>query len=93
MEYDYLPGPLPSGWSDTKIVWLDANDCWTGEVAAPQQAGAFTVDSKPWTPTVEGKIIDAIGVRPSSLPSFVPSSFTLIPKNMDSHINIFIIIS
>ena len=60
--YDYVPGPLPNGWEDVKTVWLDANQCWTGEVAAPKETGSFSIESEPWTPTVEGKIIDAIGV-------------------------------
>lgn len=60
--YDYLPGPLPAGWQDVKTVWLDANQCWTGEVPAPKETGAFTVASEPWISNVEGRIIDAVGV-------------------------------
>jgi hypothetical protein len=65
--YDYIPGPIPNGWQDVKTIWLDANQCWTGEVAAPKETGAFSIESEPWTPTVEGRIIDAVGV---SLPTF-----------------------
>lgn len=60
--YDYLPGPLPSGWSDIKPVWFDASNCWTGEVPAPQEKGAFVIESEPWRPNVEGRVVDAVGV-------------------------------
>ncbi|KAE9977574.1 hypothetical protein BLS_001283 [Venturia inaequalis] len=59
--YDYLPGPLPSGWQDIKPVWFDASNCWTGEVAAPKETGAFAIESEPWIPNVEGRIVDAVG--------------------------------
>lgn len=60
--YDYLPGPLPPGWQDIKPVWFDASNCWTGEVAAPQETGSFVIESEPWIPNVEGRIVDAVGV-------------------------------
>lgn len=66
--YDYLPGPLPAGWQDIKPVWFDASNCWTGEVAAPQENGAFTIQSEPWVPNFEGRIVDAVGVSSFSLP-------------------------
>ncbi|QDS77928.1 hypothetical protein FKW77_001137 [Venturia effusa] len=59
--YDYLPGPLPAGWQDIKPVWFDASNCWTGEVAAPQETGAFVIESPPWVPNMEGRIVDAVG--------------------------------
>lgn len=69
--YDYLPGPLPPGWQDIKPVWFDASNCWTGEVAAPQETGSFVIESEPWVPNVEGRIVDAVGVSfPVPLPVF-----------------------
>ncbi|TLD20160.1 Diphthamide biosynthesis protein 2 [Venturia nashicola] len=59
--YDYLPGPLPAGWQDIKPVWFDASNCWTGEVAAPQETGAYTIESQPWVPNFDGSIVDIIG--------------------------------
>jgi hypothetical protein len=61
MTYDYLDGQLPPGWNQTKTVWLDVVSCGTSEKAAPQQSGSFQVESDPWTPSFEGKIIDSIG--------------------------------
>lgn len=61
MTYDILDGPLPQGWKEVKAVYLDANSCLTSEVRPPKQNGGFSIQSKPWKPNIEGKIIDAIG--------------------------------
>jgi hypothetical protein len=61
MTYDYLEGPLPAGWSQIKAVWLDANQCGTSEVQPPQETGAFRLESEPWSPNFEGKIVYAKG--------------------------------
>jgi hypothetical protein len=61
MTYDYLEGALPTGWKDIKTVWLDANQCGTSEVKPPKEDGPFTIESKPWTPNFEGRIVSAMG--------------------------------
>jgi hypothetical protein len=61
MTYDYLPGKLPKNWTETKSVWLDANQCSTSEVPAPQQNGTFSIKSRRWTPNFEGKVLGAVG--------------------------------
>jgi hypothetical protein len=61
MTYDYLEGELPPGWMNTKTVWLDVDSCAVSEVKAPQQTGSFDIQSKPWTPNLEGRIVDVIG--------------------------------
>jgi hypothetical protein len=61
MMYDYLEGPLPKGWSEIKPVWLDANQCGTSEVQPLQETGAFRLESEPWSPNFEGKIVYAMG--------------------------------
>jgi hypothetical protein len=61
MTYDYVEGPLPQGWSDVKMVWLDAFQCGTSEVAPPKQTGSFTISSRPWTPNIEGTLLGAMG--------------------------------
>jgi len=61
MTYDYLEGRLPQGWSDVKMVWLDAFQCGTSEIAPPKQTGSFVISSRPWTPNVEGKLLGAMG--------------------------------
>lgn len=44
-----------------KMVYLGANQCSTSEVVPPQETGSFTISSKPWTPTYEGKIVSVVG--------------------------------
>jgi hypothetical protein len=61
MTYDYTDGALPSGWSDVKTVFLDANACKSSEVPSPKGKQQFSIQSKPWKPNVEGRIIDSIG--------------------------------
>jgi hypothetical protein len=61
MIYDYLEGPLPQGWNEIKSLWLDANMCFSSEVTPPRQSGSFSIESQPWTPNFEGRIISAIG--------------------------------
>ncbi|KAF2419607.1 hypothetical protein EJ08DRAFT_706428 [Tothia fuscella] len=60
MVYDFLPGPLPEGWTEAKTVWLDANQCGTSEVWPPQEKGTFTIDTQPWKPNFEGKLLWSI---------------------------------
>lgn len=61
MLYDYLDQALPAGWSDVKGVWLDANQCGTSEVRPRSETGAYTIESKPWAPNFEGKVLSAMG--------------------------------
>lgn len=61
MTYDILEGALPQGWSDVKTVFLDANSCKSSEVPSPKGKTQFNIQSKPWKPNVEGRIIDSIG--------------------------------
>jgi hypothetical protein len=61
MAYDIVDGALPAGWSDIKTIWLDANNCGTSDVDAPQEKGTFTITSKPWTPNFEGEIMSLGG--------------------------------
>jgi len=61
MTYDYTDGKLPAGWSDVKTVFLDANSCQSSEVPSPKGKQVFSIQSKPWRPTVEGRIIDSMG--------------------------------
>lgn len=61
MTYDILDGPLPEKWEQVKTIWLDVNNCMTGEVHAPQQNGSFTIKSKSWKPNFEGRILSSTG--------------------------------
>jgi len=61
MTYDILDGALPSGWSDVKTIFLDADSCGTSEIKSPPGKQKFEVPSKPWKPNFEGRIIDSIG--------------------------------
>jgi hypothetical protein len=61
MVYDIIEGPLPKGWNDIKGVWLDANQCGTSEVQPLSETGAFAIESQPWQPNFEGKVISAMG--------------------------------
>jgi hypothetical protein len=61
MEYEYLDGALPAGWLPIKPFWLDANPCSTSEVKPLKENGAFVIESRPWKPTFEGKIMYAQG--------------------------------
>jgi hypothetical protein len=61
MTYDVVDGPLPQGWQDVKSAFLDANSCKSSEVPSPKGKTQFTIQSKPWRPNVEGRIIDSIG--------------------------------
>jgi hypothetical protein len=61
MYYDVTEGPLPTGWSDIKAVFLDANSCKSSEVPSPKGKTAFDIASKPWKPNVEGRIVDSLG--------------------------------
>jgi hypothetical protein len=60
MTYDVLPGPLPAGWNVTKSIWLDAGQCTSSDLPAPQESGSFTVESTPWNPNFSGKVIGAM---------------------------------
>lgn len=57
MTYDVIEGALPSGWKDIKVVWFDAAQCGTSEVAAYKQTGKYTIPTRPWTPNFDGDII------------------------------------
>jgi hypothetical protein len=61
MSYDYLEGELPPNWTQTKTVWLGVANCESSEVSPPQQTGSFQIQSEPWIPNFEGKILDSIG--------------------------------
>jgi hypothetical protein len=61
MYYDYLPGNLPAGWRDIKVVWFDAAQCGTSEVRPPKQSGSYTVTSRRWTPNFNGLILGVGG--------------------------------
>jgi len=61
MTYDVLDGPLPEDWEQVKTFWLDVNNCGTGEVHAPQQTGNFSIQSVPWKPNFEGRILGSTG--------------------------------
>jgi hypothetical protein len=62
MVYDYLEGPLPKGWTEIKVIWLDANQCGSSEITPWQETGTFRLESEPpWSPNFEGKIVSAIG--------------------------------
>jgi hypothetical protein len=61
MTYDYIDGPLPANWTETKSVWLDAASCGTSEVRPRQQTGKFSIQSNPWKPNFEGRILSSIG--------------------------------
>ena len=61
MTHDILEGPLPKGWNGIKTFWLDVDSCRASEIHAPQQTGSFQVQSKPWVPNFEGKILSSIG--------------------------------
>jgi hypothetical protein len=61
MVYDFLDGPLPKGWMDVKPIWIDVNQCGTSEVRPLKEMGSFTIESRPWVPNFEGKILEAMG--------------------------------
>ena len=61
MTYDYIDGPLPANWTQTKSVWLDAASCGTSEVRPREQKAKFSIQSSPWKPNFEGRILSAIG--------------------------------
>jgi len=61
MSYDYLEGELPPNWNQTKTIWLGVDNCRRSEVSPPQQTGSFQIQSEPWIPNFEGKILDTIG--------------------------------
>ncbi|QDS72079.1 hypothetical protein FKW77_003155 [Venturia effusa] len=61
MTYDFVDGPLPSGWREVKNVWFDVNECGTSEVNPLKQSGKYTITSKPWTPNFEGEILGVGG--------------------------------
>jgi len=61
MYYDYLEGPLPSGWDDVKTIWFDVNQCGTSEYSPPKQSGSYTITSGRWSPNVTGKILGVGG--------------------------------
>lgn len=61
MTYDYVDGPLPSGWKDIKPVWLDVDQCGSSEVDPPQEKGSFAITSKPWTPNFPGEVLSLGG--------------------------------
>jgi hypothetical protein len=61
MTYDITEGALPAGWQDVKTVFLDANSCRSSEVPSPKGKTEFSIQSKPWRPNVEGRIIDSMG--------------------------------
>jgi hypothetical protein len=61
VTYDILEGPLPPGWNESKLVWLDVDLCGNSDVLPREQVGAWTLESKPWKPSLEGTIIRAMG--------------------------------
>jgi hypothetical protein len=61
MHYEYIDGELPPNWNQTKTIWLDVDSCGHSEVIPLQQSGSFQIQSEPWIPNFEGKIIDSIG--------------------------------
>jgi hypothetical protein len=58
--YDIVDGPLPAGWKDVKTIFLDVKSCRDSEVHPPGPP-QFTLESKPWTPNFEGKIVEVGG--------------------------------
>jgi hypothetical protein len=61
MTYDFIDGKLPTGYQNIKPVWLDVDQCGMSEVEAPEGQRQFSVDSKPWTPNIEGNIVSLFG--------------------------------
>lgn len=61
MVYDFIDGPLPKGWMEVKPVWLDANQCGSSEVRPRSETGSFAIESRPWNPNFEGKVLEAMG--------------------------------
>jgi hypothetical protein len=61
MVYDFIDGLLPSGWNTIKGIWLDVNQCGTSEVQPLSEHGAYNIESEPWQPNFEGKVISAMG--------------------------------
>ncbi|KAE9973059.1 hypothetical protein BLS_003770 [Venturia inaequalis] len=59
--YDILDGPLPAGWKETKTVFLDVKSCGTSESSPPDGKSSFLLESKPWIPNIQGKILNAGG--------------------------------
>jgi hypothetical protein len=58
VEYDYVNGPMDKQkWMDLKPVWLDIDLCGLSEIKSPKNSGSFTIESKPWIPNFEGKIV------------------------------------
>jgi hypothetical protein len=57
MYYDFVEGPMPSGWQDIKVVWFDVAQCGTSEVRPPKQNGNFAITSGKWAPNFEGTIV------------------------------------
>jgi hypothetical protein len=61
MTYDILEGQLPPGWNNTKAFWLDAAACQTSEVQPPKESGSFAIESVPWAPNFEGRLLWSVG--------------------------------
>ncbi|KAF1980974.1 hypothetical protein K402DRAFT_425778 [Aulographum hederae CBS 113979] len=60
MTYTILDGH-PEDYETFRPVWFDVNQCGTSEVPSPQPDGAFTIQSQPWTPTFEGRVLGLAG--------------------------------
>jgi hypothetical protein len=58
--YDIVDGPLPAGWKDVKTVFLDVKSCLDSEVHPPGTP-QFTLESEPWMPNIEGRIVEVGG--------------------------------
>lgn len=58
MKYSYLDSPLPQDWINIKPVWLDVDQCAMSEVHADEHKKQFSITSKPWTPNLEGNLIN-----------------------------------
>jgi hypothetical protein len=58
--YDIIDGPLPEGWKDVKTVFLDVKSCLDSEVHPPGTP-QFMLESKPWVPNIEGRIVEVGG--------------------------------
>jgi hypothetical protein len=57
MTFDFIDGPLASGWRDLKPILLDEDSCGVRDNSPPQETGSFTLMTNPWTPEFEGEVI------------------------------------
>src|SRR5690606_38815414 len=58
LDYKFVPGDAP-GFKPARPVWLDVAQCGTSEVAA--KTGKYTINSQPWTSTINGKLLGGGG--------------------------------